>query len=135
VPLYSGTDRIGIIGIKLKEKIIWEHGRRNFSLHRDGLLPIVCPIVDESEFSGVGIFNASIDEVRRIMDEDPVVKEGLFVYEVHDCRSFPGSLLVIDQLTGLYWFCFCVIDEPLDAVAESRLRVNSVTFQVLIKLS
>ena len=24
------------------DKIIWEHGRRNFSLRADGLLPIVC---------------------------------------------------------------------------------------------
>lgn len=76
-----------------KEKIIWEHGRRNFALHRDGILPIVCPIVDESDVSGVGIFNASLTEVRKIMDEDPGVKKGLFVYEVHDCRSFPGACL------------------------------------------
>ncbi len=75
------------------EKIIWEHGRRNFALRRDGVLPIVCPISDGSEVSGVGIFNVSVDEVKKILSEDFGVKAGVFVYEVHDCRSFPGDCL------------------------------------------
>jgi hypothetical protein len=75
------------------EKIIWEHGRRNFALRADGVLPIVCPVSDGSEVSGVGIFNAPIEEVKKIMDEDPGVKAGVFVYEIHACRSFPGACL------------------------------------------
>jgi HD superfamily phosphodiesterase len=75
------------------DKILWEHGRRNFSLHADGRLPIVCPITDGSEFSGMGIFNTGVDETKKIMDEDPGVKAGIFTYEVHKCRSFPGSCL------------------------------------------
>ncbi|MCL5029174.1 MAG: hypothetical protein M1480_09160, partial [Bacteroidetes bacterium] len=58
------------------EKIIWEHGRRNFSLRADGLLPIVCPIIDGSNISGIGIFNATLDETKAIMDEDPGIKAG-----------------------------------------------------------
>ncbi len=75
------------------EKIIWEHGRRNFKLKMSGDLPIVCPVTDGSELSGVGIFNTTADELKVIMDEDPGVKEGLFIYEIHTCRSFPGSSL------------------------------------------
>jgi hypothetical protein len=75
------------------EKIIWEHGRRNFALREEGLLSIVCPVSDGSNVSGVGIFNATIEEVKRIMDEDPGVKESVFVYEIHACRSFPGDCL------------------------------------------
>jgi hypothetical protein len=75
------------------EKIIWEHGRRNFVLRADGVLPIVCPVPDDSDVSGIGIFNASVEEVKKIMDEDPGVKAGVFVYEVHPCRGFPGSCL------------------------------------------
>jgi hypothetical protein len=75
------------------EKVIWEHGRRNFALRANGLLSIVFPVSDGSDVSGIGIFNASIDEVKRIMDEDPGVKEGVFVYEIHTCRSFPGDCL------------------------------------------
>ena len=76
-----------------REKIVWEHGRRNFALRADGLLPIVCPIADGSSVSGIGIFNASVEEVRKIRDEDPGVKAGIFVYELHPCRSFPGDCL------------------------------------------
>lgn len=75
------------------EKIIWEHGRRNHALRAQGLLSIVCPVSDDSEVAGIGIFNASVAEVKAIMDEDPGVKAGIFVYEIHPCRSFPGDSL------------------------------------------
>ena len=75
------------------EKIIWEHGRRNFELRADGVLPIVCPISDGSNVSGIGIFNATVEEAKKIMDEDPGVQAGVFVYEIHECRSFPGASL------------------------------------------
>ena len=75
------------------EQIVWEHGRRNFALREDGLLPIVCPVGDDSGISGFGIFNTSLEEARKIMDEDPGVKAGVFVYELHVCRGFPTSSL------------------------------------------
>jgi hypothetical protein len=75
------------------EKIIWEHGRRNFVLRAEGILSIVCPVSDETDVEGFAIFNARVDKVKKIMDEDPGVKEGVFVYEVHPCRSFPGDSL------------------------------------------
>jgi hypothetical protein len=75
------------------EDIIWEHGRRNFSLRADGLLAIVCPVRDGSDVCGVGIFTVSPQETASIMDEDPGVKAGVFVYELHACRSFPGDAL------------------------------------------
>jgi hypothetical protein len=75
------------------EKIIWEHGRRNFALRAEGLLSIVCPVMDGSHVNGVGIFNTSVEEAKKIMDEDPGVKSGIFVYEIHPCRSFPGDSL------------------------------------------
>jgi len=75
------------------QKIIWEHGRRNFALRADGLLSIVCPITAETGVNGVGIFNTHIEETKKIMDDDPGVKAGVFVYEIHPCRSFPGDSL------------------------------------------
>ena len=75
------------------EKIIWEHVRRNFVLRAEGVLSIVCPISDESNVTAVGIFNADVEEVKKIMDEDPGVKAGVFVYEIHASRSFPGDSL------------------------------------------
>src|SRR6266516_7587448 len=75
------------------ETIIWEHGRRNFALRADGVLSIVCPISDGSNVAGVGIFNADVEKVTKIMDEDPAVQAGVLIYEIHACRSFPGSCL------------------------------------------
>jgi hypothetical protein len=75
------------------EKIIWEHGRRNFQLRADGLLCIVCSVIEGAEVNGVGIFNISIEETKKIMDDDPGVKAGVFIYELHRCRSFPGDHL------------------------------------------
>jgi hypothetical protein len=75
------------------EEIIWEHGRRNFELRATGVLPIVCPVNDGSDVSGIGILNTSVEEARQIMDIDPGVQAGIFVYEVHPCRGFPGSSL------------------------------------------
>ena len=75
------------------EKIIWEHGRRNFELRADEVLSIVCPISDGSNVAGVGIFNTNIEEVKKIMDEDPGVKAGVIAYEIHASRSFPGDSL------------------------------------------
>jgi hypothetical protein len=79
-------------------KIIWEHGRRNFALRAEGVLSIVCPFSDSSNIAGMGIFNAPAEEVKKIMDEDPSVESGVFVYEIHPCRSFPGDSLPADQI-------------------------------------
>jgi hypothetical protein len=74
------------------DKTIWEHGRRNFALRAEGILRIVCPIGDQ-EIAGIGIFDRPIEEVDALMREDPAVKEGVLVYSLHACRSFPGDAL------------------------------------------
>ena len=75
------------------DSIIWEHGRRNFALRADSLLSIICPITDNSEVSGLEIFNADVERTMNIMAGDPAVKAGIFQYEIHPCRSFPGDAL------------------------------------------
>jgi hypothetical protein len=74
------------------ERTIWEHGRRNFALRAEGVLPIVCPVGDK-EIAGIGIFNRPIEEVDALMREDPAVSEGVLVYSLHACRGFPGDAL------------------------------------------
>jgi len=81
------------IGRADAKQIIWEHGRRNFSLRAEGLLSVVCPVQDASDVKGIGIFNADETATKKIMDEDPGVLQGIFVYETHPCRSFPGDCL------------------------------------------
>lgn len=75
------------------QQIIWEHGRRNFALRAEGLLSIVCPVGDNSEVRGIGIFNANEAETKKIIDGDPGVQAGIFIYELHPVRSFPGDAL------------------------------------------
>lgn len=75
------------------QKIIWEHGRRNFALRADRLLSVVCPVTVESNVAGLGIFNTKVEETKKIMDEDPAVLAGIFIYEIYPCRSFPGDSL------------------------------------------
>jgi hypothetical protein len=73
--------------------IVWEHGRRNFSLRADGHLAIVCPVVDGTDWRGIGIFPGTVEDVTEIMEGDPGVQAGVFTFEVHPVISFPGDCL------------------------------------------
>jgi uncharacterized protein YciI len=75
------------------DAVVWEHGRRNFELRAKGVLRIVGPMVRDADFAGLCIFSTGVDETRKIMDEDPSVKAGIFTYETHVMRSFPGDSL------------------------------------------
>ena len=90
VVLLRAGERYGEEG---SDAIVWEHGRRNFSLRADGLLSIVCPVRDDSDLCGVGIFNATVDETTKLMEDDPGVQAGVFTFQVHPARSFPGDAL------------------------------------------
>jgi hypothetical protein len=83
-----GTDRDAGV-----TRTIWEHGKRNFALRLGGLMPIVCPVADGSDVIGVAVLNTTPEDVDRIMRQDPGVQAGLFTYEIHPTRTFPGSSL------------------------------------------
>jgi hypothetical protein len=74
-------------------RFVTEHNRRNFALRAQGPLAILCQVSDGSPVNGVYLFNIGADEVKKIMDEDPAVKEGIFTYELHAVRGFPGDAL------------------------------------------
>jgi hypothetical protein len=82
------------------DTLVWEHGRRNFGLREAGLMAIVCPIVDSSEYAGIGIFGASPEWVSEIMNEDPGVKAGVFAFEIYAIVGFPGSALPDTRAPG-----------------------------------
>jgi hypothetical protein len=73
--------------------IIWEHGRRNFALRADGVLSIVCPANDGGEIAGIGVFNASVEETRAIMEGDPAIQAGVLEFRIVPVRGFPGDCL------------------------------------------
>jgi YCII-related domain len=76
-----------------REETVWEHGRRNFSLRAEGVMPIVGPVPDDSDLAGMAVLDAPLDRAAEIMDDDPAIREGIFVYELHPVLSFPGSAL------------------------------------------
>jgi hypothetical protein len=50
-------------------------------------------MIDGTDVKGVGIFSTGEEETRKIMEDDPSVKAGIFRYEIRPCRSFPGDRL------------------------------------------
>jgi hypothetical protein len=68
--------------------VIWEHGRRNFGLRHDRVLAVVLQVTDGSDVC-VGVFNGTV----ALMNDDPGVQAGVFTFEVHGCRGFPGDSL------------------------------------------
>jgi hypothetical protein len=75
------------------DPVVWEHGRRNMALQQSGLMPIVCPALDDSDLAGICIFMVSPERAAEIFSEDPGVKAGIFSFDVHPVGGFPGSAL------------------------------------------
>lgn len=75
------------------DPIICAHGRRNMALIAAGVAPVITPVTSAEGPSGFAIFARDPDETRAIMDGDPGVAAGVFTYEVHPVRGFPGSAL------------------------------------------
>jgi hypothetical protein len=73
--------------------VVWEHGRRNFGLRDDGVLAVVLPVTDGSDVCGVAVFTGTVDQTVALMNGDPGVQAGVFTFEVHPCRGFPGDSL------------------------------------------
>ncbi len=80
------------------DQIVWEHGRRNFMLRSDGRLNIVCPVSGENAtITGFCVFSTNVDDTKKIMDEDPAVRAGVFTYEAYPVLSFPGDALAKEE--------------------------------------
>ncbi|MFC4945359.1 YciI family protein [Pseudonocardia sp. GCM10023141] len=80
-------------GTEGSDAVIWEHGRRNFELRAAGTMSIVGPVMDGTDLAGISILTASVEEAAALLDGDPAVQAGLFGYELHPLRSFPGDAL------------------------------------------
>ena len=63
------------------------------ALRDAGVLAVVLPVSDESDVCGIGVFAATVEDTTAIMADDPGVRAGVFTYEVHACRGFPGDAL------------------------------------------
>jgi hypothetical protein len=70
------------------DRVMWEHGRRNLELRAEGRMPIVCPVSDGTGLAGVFIFDRGPQETRRIIDGDPAVQAGIFIYDCTRAAAF-----------------------------------------------
>ena len=75
------------------DPIVWEHGRRNFALIDSGIAALVLPAADDSDWAGLYVFTVPPGDVDTVMQDDPGVAAGIFTFEVHSIRGFPGAAL------------------------------------------
>lgn len=71
--------------------IVREHGRRNMQMHAEGKMALVGPVSGASPLVGICVFTVDADAARAIMEGDPAVQAGIFVYEVATWYGFPGD--------------------------------------------
>lgn len=69
------------------------HLKHIFEMKLSGKLSIVGPLLSNGNLRGIGIFNASEEEVTQLMAEDPSVKAGLLTVETHPWFGLPGDAL------------------------------------------
>ncbi|MGA2820452.1 MAG: YciI family protein [Anaerolineales bacterium] len=74
------------------DRLQMEHLRHLFWLRAEGKLLLNGPVTDEGSLRGIGIFAATDeDEVRQLLEEDPAVKAGRLIYEIHPWFGIPGD--------------------------------------------
>ncbi len=71
--------------------IVWEHVRRNMQLQQAGKKALVGPVVGGGDIVGIAVFTVPEPDARTLMDEDPAVKAGIFIYEFVTWFEFPGD--------------------------------------------
>jgi uncharacterized protein YciI len=65
-------------------KLQIEHVEYQISLRKSGKTLLVGPLIDDGEIRGITIFKVnSEDEVKYLIDQDPAVKAGAFLYHFH----------------------------------------------------
>lgn len=63
-------------------------------LHRDGKLAIFGPLTDDGDLRGIALFTVEkSEEVRALTEQDPAVRAGRLVFEVHPWFGNPGTAL------------------------------------------
>ena len=80
-----------------RERIFREHLAYTLSMVAGGDQLAAGPVKDspaeDEDICGVGIYQKeSLDEVRRLMEQDPGVAQGLYCFDVMTWRTAPGTV-------------------------------------------
>ena len=95
--LLRRTGQYGEFDEQNRERIFREHLGHTLSMVASGQQLAAGPITDspaeETQICGFGLFqNGSLDAVRRLMDADPGVRQGLYCFDVMTWRTPAGSV-------------------------------------------
>ena len=61
---------------------------------QDGKMCLAGPFLDDTEIRGICVYNVkSMDEAKQLAEEDPAVKSGRLVVEIHPWYSMKGASL------------------------------------------
>jgi uncharacterized protein len=95
--LLRRTRQYGDFDEENRERIFREHLGHTLSMVRSGQQLAAGPVTDspaeDEQICGFGLFQrGSLDEVRRMMDADPGVQQGLYTFNVMTWRTPAGSV-------------------------------------------
>lgn len=63
-------------------------------MYQDGKLSIAGPFADNGEWRGIWIFNTTtLEEAQKLAEQDPMIKAGRLIYEIHPWWSQKGAKL------------------------------------------
>jgi hypothetical protein len=76
------------------QTMLMNHLVELFTMKEQGKLPVFGPVLKEGDLQGICIFNTTDEaEVKKLMVEDPLVKDGHLIYEMYPWFSIPGFTL------------------------------------------
>ena len=79
-----------------QEEIQKAHLRHLFKLKAGGKLLLVGPLIEKSELRGIAIYDVpETVEAKKLVEDDPAVKAGVFVYEIYRWFGIPGDGLPV----------------------------------------
>ena len=71
-----------------------EHFPYVFKQREEGIMSLTMPVMDESNIAAVAVYNTTDkEEVRKLVENDPAVKAGVFNYEIVTGLGLPGDTL------------------------------------------
>ena len=74
------------------QKIQMAHLHHLFTLKAEGKLVLAGPVDEDADLRGIGIFNLTdMEQVKKIVEEDPAVKSGKLTYELYPWFGLPGD--------------------------------------------
>ncbi|HEX9511456.1 MAG TPA: YciI family protein [Puia sp.] len=71
-----------------------EHLPYTFQQRAEGILALTMPVNDDTRIAAIGIYaGRSKEEVKKLVEDDPAVKAGIFEYEIVNSMGLQGDVL------------------------------------------